>query len=252
VHRPARGERGVHYVADEHVHHAVPAAPVPEQLLGLDQGTGMAVDPHRQARHRGEQIPGWHVPPSQRGVVHHDSGHRIDPAPGGDAQPQWLARRVLGREIRDPPGDARQHVGRWPAAMRVRFPGDDPAAQVDHGQGGCQRADVQAADGMPFVTDVHRHVRTADAVAATLPGYLPHQSGAHQVRAVAAGRGRAQPGETGDGASWHRAVVQDGVQHVAGARRPAPVGRGRDVRPAQRGSRSGRMGGHRPRRARAG
>jgi hypothetical protein len=53
-------------------------------------------------------------------MIHHYSGRAINPASGGDAQPQWLAPgRVPGRETRDPLGNPRQYVGRWPAIMRV-------------------------------------------------------------------------------------------------------------------------------------
>ncbi len=155
------------------------------------------------------------------------------PSPSG-------ARRAVSDEGGESRRDSPQHLRRALAAMRVRFPCDDPAAQVHHAQRARPRANVQAADDVPVTADVDGHMGPADAVGAVRPGDVTDQASLSQVSAVTADHGRAQPGQAGDGAAGHGAVIEHREQHIAVARRAPPVGRAGNVRPAQAPARARR------------
>jgi hypothetical protein len=204
----------------------------------------MVVHPHVQAGRGGHDLAGRDIVPAQQGVLHDHPVAGIDPSAGGHAESQQRpAAGVLTREPRDPLGQVAEHRPGFGAGVGDPFPRDDPAPQVEQGQRRVPDGEVQAARDVAAGVDIHRHVGAAGSVARAGPGGVTEQARTVQVGAQPADRGRAESGETGDGAPGHRSVVQGRLQDGGGAGRPPVIGRPPDVL-APDGGDGGRVRGH--------
>jgi hypothetical protein len=235
VNRTAGSESSVDDVAHEQVHDAGPRANIAEQLLGPRQRPGVTVDVYRQAGGRRHQLADRYPGPAEQRVLHDHSAVAVDPAATGHTEAERdPAIGVLVEKTRDPAGHPEQDVQRFRPGVGQPLLGENAAAHVQQRESCLPHGDVQPARHPAADVDLDRNVRAAHPFRAAGFRYLAQQAaGVKFSRQPAHGRG-AEPGEPGDRAAGHRAVVQGCQQHSTGIGGPAAILRLPDVLSPQR------------------
>ncbi len=166
VHSSTGGERRVDDFAGEQLHDAVAGPRVPEKPIRVHRSPRVPVDLDGRPGAAGQELADRHVLPAEQRVFGHGAGFPVDPAAGGDAEPERLAvRGVPEQQVVEDLGGAGQQVLGGQAVVRFFLLHKDIPAQVEQRDGGVVRGQVQRAGDVPAGVEVGRYVRPPDAPA---------------------------------------------------------------------------------------
>ncbi len=147
VHDPGESDGRVDDVADEEVHEAAAGGGPAEEDLRLGDGAGVVVQAHGPSAEAAGEFGGERPAAPAEGVVpdHHPFG-RVHPAADRGADPEQGRLRTCSSRKPRSAGEFPGQGVRRDALVRVGVAGQDPAAQVDEGEGRTGHAEVDAAD----------------------------------------------------------------------------------------------------------